>query len=125
MRRDIAEALESLEAGAEPGSLAAVFRFDPARPVFRGHFPGRPLLPGVFEVEMVRYAVERARGKRYDIARIDKAKFAGEIRPSDVVAVAAAVEEAGQVVRVKARLSVDGTPKATLFITLAPAEAEA
>ncbi len=124
MRRDIADALVSLEAGAEPGSVAAVFRFDPARPVFQGHFPGRPLLPGVFEIEMVRYAVERRTGKRYDVSRVDKAKFTGEIKPGDVVAVAAAVEETGEGICVKARLRVGETPKATLSIVLDPAEAE-
>ena len=37
------------------------FRFETDDPVFAGHFPGRPLLPGIFQLEMAR----RAKNKPY------------------------------------------------------------
>jgi 3-hydroxyacyl-[acyl-carrier-protein] dehydratase len=38
----------------EPGiRCAAVKRIDPAEPAFGGHFPGRPILPGIFLIEAV------------------------------------------------------------------------
>ena len=41
------------------GATVFEFKFDPEDPTFAGHFPGHPILPGVFQLEMVRIAAER------------------------------------------------------------------
>ena len=67
------------------GAVTAGFVFDPALPVFEGHFPGRPVLPGAFQIEMIVAAVEAATKRRYSIARITKAKFTRPLGPGEEV----------------------------------------
>ena len=43
----------------EPGKrIIATFWVDPARDIFRGHFPGDPMLPGVYTVEATAQATD-------------------------------------------------------------------
>ncbi|MCX7806356.1 MAG: hypothetical protein N3A38_14395 [Planctomycetota bacterium] len=63
------------------------FRFDPSDPVFDGHFPGRPILPGVFQIEMARFCAEAMLGRQLDILRVEKAKFSRAVSPGQVVRV--------------------------------------
>ena len=42
----------------EPGHrIRAAFYVDPDREIFNGHFPGEPVLPGVYSVECMAQAV--------------------------------------------------------------------
>ena len=42
-----------------PGeSITATFWADPQRDIFRGHFPGEPVLPGVYTVEATAQATD-------------------------------------------------------------------
>lgn len=79
-----------------PRGVRAVFRFaDPE--IFAGHFPGKPLLPGIFLIEATRQAAERATGCRLAIRCVEEAKFTAEVRPGGAVTVEAALtqEEGG------------------------------
>ena len=116
LRGDIENALVSVESADGADGLVAAFRLDPALPVFLGHFPHRALMP-----EMVRYAVERHAGRRYEIARIDNVKFSGEVVPGDTVVVNAVVSHRGEAADVRATLQVDELSKATVSMVLKPA----
>jgi 3-hydroxyacyl-[acyl-carrier-protein] dehydratase len=107
-----------VEAGGEPGQFRAEFRFGPQLAVFRGHFPGRPLVPGVFIIEMVRLAAERGVGRRCRISRVASAKFTGEIAPGELVVVtgSAAAREGG--LAVKGELRVGEALKARVSMLL-------
>jgi 3-hydroxyacyl-[acyl-carrier-protein] dehydratase len=120
VRDDVAQALIRTAPGGTPNALSAEFRLDPALPVFRGHFPGRPLVPGVFEIEMVRLAVERHTGQRYRMARVVRAKFAGEVVPGDLVALTALVAPRDAGLSVSATLRVGDTTKGTVTVLLEP-----
>ena len=55
-----------------PGeSIVATFWVDPARDIFRGHFPGEPVLPGVYTVEATAQAT--------DLVLMTKPAYAGKI----------------------------------------------
>ncbi|RMG10249.1 MAG: hydroxymyristoyl-ACP dehydratase [Planctomycetota bacterium] len=75
--------------------MRAAFAFSPQLEVFAGHFPDRPLVPGVWLLEAVRYACARARGADLRLARVRSAKFVAELRPGDVARLRATVEEDG------------------------------
>lgn len=55
------------------------FSVDPAHPALPGHFPGRPLVPGVVMLEQVARALRDWRGER--LARIVDAKFVAPLAP--------------------------------------------
>ena len=68
-------------------SFRAEFRFPPELDVFRGHFPGAPLVPGIFLIEAARIAAERAAGHGLRITRVKDAKFVQMVKPDDLVEV--------------------------------------
>lgn len=86
-----------LVAGEE---IEAAFFVDPGLPVFQGHFPGGPVFPGVYLVEMAAQAAAlallaggRCRGKTPLLAGIRKAGFHRRVAPGDTLVVHAAVAE--------------------------------
>jgi len=55
-----------------PGKrIAATFWVDPSREIFRGHFPGAPVLPGVYTVEATAQAT--------DLVLMTKPAYAGKV----------------------------------------------
>jgi 3-hydroxyacyl-[acyl-carrier-protein] dehydratase len=77
----------------EPGVRArARFEVSPELPLFDGHFPGNPILPGVVIVEalaqtgaLAAAAMPESSGKLALFAGIDRARFRRVVRPGDVL----------------------------------------
>ena len=74
--------------------IEAALYIDPEWDVFRGHFPGAPVFPGVLSVECMAQAAdimlmtaEKYQGKTPLFAGIDKARFLRKISPGDQVTV--------------------------------------
>ena len=106
----------------EPGvSITAELDVDPDLPLFAGHFPTHPVLPGVILMEALAQAASFcilvARGDEGAIGfltGIDQAKFRQQVLPGDTVTLEAAIVKASRrlcVAEVKA--SVDGKVCAT------------
>lgn len=81
--------VEELEPGA---SIVATFHVDPERDIFRGHFPGEPVLPGVYTVESMAQAADilllstqRYAGKTPLFLGIDRVRFMRKILPGDTI----------------------------------------
>lgn len=76
-----------------PGeSIRAEFYAGPEREIFKGHFPGEPVLPGVYSVECMAQAAdimllstERYAGKTPLFLGIDKVRFRRKILPGDTI----------------------------------------
>lgn len=73
-------------------SITATFYVNPDRELFIGHFPGAPVLPGVYTVECMAQAsdilllsFERYSGKIPYFIGIDKVKFVKKIEPGDTI----------------------------------------
>jgi len=83
-----------LEVTGNAEAFEATFRFPADLDVFRGHFPGHPIVPGVFLIESVRVAAERILGKPLQITRVRDAKFTAIVEPDTTVAISGSI--AGQ-----------------------------
>lgn len=118
MRTDAEGAIVSVAAGPEPNVVRAVLRFDPHLAVFRGHFPGNPLVPAVLQIEAVRAVVAAATGRRFRIVAIPKAKFTGPVRPGEVVEAVVRTSGGAGTLAVAATLQTSGAPTASLSLVL-------
>lgn len=73
-------------------NIVAKFYVDPARDIFKGHFPGAPVLPGVYTTECMAQAsdilllsFERYTGTIPYFIGIDKVRFLNKIEPGDTI----------------------------------------
>ena len=113
-----------------PGDrIAATFYVDPAREIFKGHFPGEPVLPGVYSVEcmaqtadILLLSAERYAGKIPLFLGINNVRFIRKILPGDTLEIHAklASERAEKAIATcSAEIYVHGELAATGDVTLA------
>ena len=110
-----------------PGqSCHAATDVDPAAPFFAGHFPGDPILPGVFLVEAAAQtagvmlgAGSAGAGPRHRMAAVSQFKFLKPVLPGETIHVytKTLIERDGMAV-VSATLTVDGETVATGQLTV-------
>jgi 3-hydroxymyristoyl/3-hydroxydecanoyl-(acyl carrier protein) dehydratase len=65
-------------------------------PLFEGHFPGRPILPGITQLALVAAAVAPG-GRADEVSSIPFARFRGLVRPADRLDVSAVPRNGGGV----------------------------
>jgi len=63
------------------GKLTGVLEFDPAHAIFKGHFPGVPVVPGVCMMQMVKEMLENAIGVETMLRKAMSMKFLTLINP--------------------------------------------
>ncbi len=85
-------------------------------PFFQGHFPGRPVMPGVLQLEamaqtagiLTKRIVGKSDGLPFFMS-IDKAKFRRVVKPGDQLRIEVVVQKLrSSTVRFEARILVDG-----------------
>jgi 3-hydroxyacyl-[acyl-carrier-protein] dehydratase len=64
-----------------PDSLKATLTLNKNHKIFKGHFPGHPVVPGVCMMQIVREVMELSTGKKLRIAGADFIKFLTIINP--------------------------------------------
>ncbi len=65
----------------EQGDIVATFNFPHGSGIFEGHFPGNPILPGICQLEAVKYMIERTLGCKCRLRQASSIKFFQPIRP--------------------------------------------
>ncbi len=100
------------------GGWLYTITINPGHDIFKGHFPGKPVVPGVMTLMMTRICVEQALslGKTH-IAAVKDAKYIAPIIPDGVdVQISFTVDEA---LNVKAEVrSADGRDYTKIRMTL-------
>jgi 3-hydroxyacyl-[acyl-carrier-protein] dehydratase len=62
-------------------ALSATIRLQKDHPVFKGHFPGNPILPGVCTVQIIRELLEKMTGRELRLSKAVNIKYLGFISP--------------------------------------------
>jgi 3-hydroxyacyl-[acyl-carrier-protein] dehydratase len=108
------DSVEELEPGVR---CVAHKRVDPAEPAFRGHFPNRPVLPGVYLIEAVAQTAGVMLGAGAPpgpdatplLAAVNRFKFLKPVGPGDNLRIVTTVlTEAGRLVCVTGTITVNG-----------------
>jgi 3-hydroxyacyl-[acyl-carrier-protein] dehydratase len=74
--------IDHLEAGTAQGHpAAATLRLNAEHPIFGGHFPNRPVLPGACQLQMIRELLSHITTKTYRLQKAAAIKFITPIDP--------------------------------------------
>ncbi len=95
------------------------FCFPAEDPTFAGHFPTRPLLPGVFQLEITRFAAETLLNTPLSVREVVKAKFLRPIIPAETVRVELKLIGKPDTLQARASFSVLGQPAGEVILLLA------
>ncbi len=68
-------------AHTQDGAVSAAISFQRSHPIFDGHFPGHPVVPGVCMMQIVREILEKETASRLKIATGENIKFLAIIDP--------------------------------------------
>jgi 3-hydroxyacyl-[acyl-carrier-protein] dehydratase len=100
------------------GTSVFEFCFGADDPTFAGHFPNRPLLPGIFQLEMARVTAETVLDCPLALREISKAKFQRPILPDEIVRLELKLSETSEIIQVRANFSVKGQPAGETILLL-------
>ncbi len=117
LKHDAAAGLKDI-VNTRDGEIEAVFVFPAELAVFSGHFPCRPILPGILELEMVRAAMERFTGSALRLISIEKAKFLREVKPGERILLNLDFTSSGSRFSVKGKSLVEEEKAAQIELTL-------
>ncbi|WP_067464460.1 3-hydroxyacyl-ACP dehydratase FabZ family protein [Actinomadura macra] len=100
----------------------ASFPVDAGDPVFPGHYPGYPVLPGVYLIEYADRAVRAlpdlsAGGPPVRLAAVERCRFLAPVYPGDVVTFDLATEDTDTGLRCTAKVTTGRGPVADLTLS--------
>jgi len=99
------------------------FSLPAAHPMFAGHFPGNPIVPGAYLLALVERKANdwlRARGEQARVSGVSAVKFVRPLRPDEVCEISFAPPADGTM---RFRLQVSGAPCAGGTLVLQPGSA--
>jgi 3-hydroxyacyl-[acyl-carrier-protein] dehydratase len=72
-----------LKQQSEQGKVTALISFNKSHPIFSGHFPGHPVVPGVCMMQILREIMEIEVAGKLRISHGDNLKFLSIINPEE------------------------------------------
>ena len=58
-------------------------KLNPGHPVYQGHFPGHPVVPGVCLLQLIKECVEDIRQQKLQVTQVSSCKFLSAINPTE------------------------------------------
>jgi 3-hydroxyacyl-[acyl-carrier-protein] dehydratase len=95
---------EIVDSNEQPNGFSTTIRFFPDHPVFKGHFPGHPVTPGVILLQLVQELIEHHLKKRIRLVELPNCKFLAVVNPNiqRVILVSVTINSDGERLHVKA-----------------------
>lgn len=90
------------------GLVTQEFCFRSDDPTFAGHFPTRPILPGVFQLEMARLMAQESLNAPLAVREVLKAKFLWPIVPEEKIRVELKVVQKEDAIQARASFFAGG-----------------
>ena len=66
----------------EENKIQSTIELEPGHPVFKGHFPGNPVMPGVCMIQIIKELTEKAMDKELFLSITSNVKFMALINPN-------------------------------------------
>jgi 3-hydroxyacyl-[acyl-carrier-protein] dehydratase len=66
------------------GKFTFTIKLNPGHPIYKGHFPGNPVVPGVCQIQMIKELTSLILKKNLVIYKSDNIKFLAMIIPTEV-----------------------------------------
>lgn len=91
--------------------VIAIVKLHKEHDVFKGHFPGNPIMPGVCMIQMIKELTEKITGKKLFLSIATNVKFMAKINPeeNEVIDLNLKISEENGIVKVKNITSYDQT----------------
>lgn len=118
MRDSISAARKTGPLPLADGVQAFEFNFSADDPVFAGHFPDRPILPGVFQLEIVRMAAEWVLNCGLSLQEVVRGKFQRPVLPGETLKLSLKLSEMGGAVSVRGHFVCGGQAAGEAFLKL-------
>ena len=85
-------------------------KLNPGHPVYQGHFPGHPVVPGVCLLQLIKECVEDIRQQKLQVTQVSSCKFLSAINPIETprIAIVLSLKETEEG---KLQLQAEGTVK--------------
>ncbi len=95
----------------EAQNVTALIKLHKEHAVFKGHFPGNPVMPGVCMIQMIKELTEQATGKTLFLSVASNIKFMAIINPekNDTIQLTLAISEVEEFIKVKNTVSFEDT----------------
>lgn len=92
-------------------SVEAIIKLNAAHEVFKGHFPGNPVMPGVCMIQIIKELSEKALEKPLFLSVATNVKFMAIINPekNNLIRLQLNFTEEGDVIKVKNTTTFDDT----------------
>ena len=101
-----------LKVQLDGNKILADIELNPGHDIYRGHFPGQPILPGVLQLQIVQEILASALGKKIRLKSASNIKFLAMVDPGQVISLKLEIEiisEIEDVCRVSAKIQSGNT----------------
>ncbi len=108
----------------EEQEVKAIVQLNKDHEIFKGHFPGNPVMPGVCMLQIIKELTEQALGRSLLLTVASNIKFMAIINPdlNPTISLQISITEEGDIVKIKNSSSFDETIALKLSATFKDAE---
>jgi len=92
----------------DTGTIIARISINAKHPLFKGHFPGQPVTPGVALIEIIRQILSSALNKNLMMTEAREIKFISAVIPTNITELDLSVEYSEEAEKINASCVISG-----------------